>query len=130
MQNKVPAKCLNVFAKWKDHWKEQSNTYTAIQTMPKHFVSSLNSRQAVHKHYSRKPQTDWVRLTKKVVTIESLLISRSISNSRQLTALHCCLCCCAVEFTSTLTLMSPTLLFIHSLLPKLLTRLSFMCARC
>ena len=58
VQNKVPAKCLNVFAKWKDHSEEQNNTYAAIQTMPKHFISSLNSRQTVHKHYSRKPQTD------------------------------------------------------------------------
>ena len=32
----------------------------------------------------------------------------------------------AIESPSALTLMSPTLLFIHSLLSKLLTRLSFM----
>ena len=29
--------------------EEQKNTYVTIQTMSKHFVSSLNSRQAVHK---------------------------------------------------------------------------------
>ena len=58
------------------------------------------------------------------VAIESLYISRLISDAWQLTA---SLCCC---FTSALTLMSLTLLFIHSLLSKLLTRLSFKCVRC
>ena len=51
------------------------------------------------------------------VAIESPYISGLISNTWQLTAL---LCCC---FMSTLT---PTLLFIYSLLPKSLMRLSFM----
>ena len=51
------------------------------------------------------------------VTIELPYISGLISDAWQLTAL---LCCC---FTSTLT---PTLLFIYSLLPKLLMRLSIM----
>ena len=49
------------------------------------------------------------------VTIESPYISRLISDAWQLTASLCC------GFTSALTLMSPTLLFIHSLLSKLLT---------
>ena len=30
--------------------EEQKNTYVTIQTTLKHFVSLLNSRQAVHKH--------------------------------------------------------------------------------
>ena len=49
------------------------------------------------------------------VTIESLYISKLISDTWQLTASLCC------GFTSALTLMSPTLPFIHSLLSKLLT---------
>ena len=56
VQNKV----FNVFAKWKDHSEELNNAYAAIQTMSKHFMSSLHCHQAVHKHYSSKPQTDWV----------------------------------------------------------------------
>ena len=53
------------------------------------------------------------------VTIESPYIFGLISDAWQLTASLCC------GFMSTLTLMSATLLFIHSLLSKLLTRLSF-----
>ena len=58
------------------------------------------------------------------VAIEFPYISGLISDAWQLTASLCC------GFTSALTLMSPTLLFIHSLLSKLLTRLSFMLVRC
>ena len=58
------------------------------------------------------------------VATESPYISWLISDAWQLTASLCC------GFTSALTLMSPTLLFIHSLLSKLLTRLSFMLMRC
>ena len=56
--------------------------------------------------------------------IESPYISRLIPYAWQLTMSLCC------GFTSALTLMSLTLLFIHSLLSKLLMRLSFMCVRC
>ena len=53
------------------------------------------------------------------VTIKLPYISGLISDAWQLTASMCC------GFTSTLTLiMSPTLLFIHSLLSKLLMPLS------
>ena len=58
------------------------------------------------------------------VAIKSPYISGLISDAWQLTVSLCC------GFTSALTLMSPTLLFIHSLLSKLLTRLSFMRMRC
>ena len=61
VQNKVPAKCLNVFAKWKDHSEEQNDTDTAIQTMSNHIVSLLSSHQAVHKHYSSWNGQDWLR---------------------------------------------------------------------
>ena len=55
------------------------------------------------------------------VAIHYTDISELISDAWQLTALLRC------GFTSALTSMSPTLLFIHSaLIPKLLTRLSFM----
>ena len=49
VQNTVLAKCLNVFAKWKDHSEEQNNTYMAIQMSKKHFVSPLNSHLAIHR---------------------------------------------------------------------------------
>ena len=49
------------------------------------------------------------------VAIKSPYISGMISDAWQLTVSLCC------GFTSALTLMSPTLLFIHSLLSKLLT---------
>ena len=58
------------------------------------------------------------------IAIESPYISVLISDAWQLTASLCC------GLTRALTLMSPTLLFIYSLLSKLLTRLSFMRVRC
>ena len=58
------------------------------------------------------------------VAIESSYISGLIPNAWQLTVSLCC------SFTSTLTLMNLTLPFIHTLLSKLLMRLSFMRVRC
>ena len=86
-------------------------------------MSSLNNRQAVHKRY--RAASHWQNgrgWPRSEVAIESPYtdISGLISDAWQLTALLRC------GFMSALTLMSPTLLFIHSLLPKLLTRLSFM----
>ena len=64
---------------------------------------------------------EWIRLAMRnsvgqesEVAIKSPYISRLISDAWQLTESLCC------SFTSSLTLMSPTLLFIHSLLSKLL----------
>ena len=74
VKNEVPAKYLNVFAKWKDHSEEQNNTYVTIQTMSKHLVSPLNSHQTVHRHYSSKQQTEWAKLANKVEPLSSCRI--------------------------------------------------------
>ena len=58
------------------------------------------------------------------VAVESPYIFGLISDAWQSTTSLCC------GFMSALTLMSPTLLFIHSLLSKLLTQLSFTRVRC
>ena len=86
-------------------------------------MSSLNRCRTVHKRY--RAASHWQNgrgWPRSEVAIESPYtdISGLISDAWQLTALlH-------YGFMSALTPMSPTLLFIHSLLPKLLTRLSFM----
>ena len=58
------------------------------------------------------------------VAIKSPYISGLISDAWRLTASLCC------NFMSALSLMSPTLLFIRSLLSKLRMQLSFMRMRC
>ena len=112
VQNEMPVVPEYFLASEKTRGEEQKNIYMTIQSTSKHFVSSLNSRQAVHKRQSSKPLAEWMRLAKKV---KSPYISGLISDAWQLTASLCC------GFMSALTLMSPTLLFIHSLLSKLLT---------
>ena len=50
VQNEMPVVPECFLASGRTHGEEQKNTCVTIQTMSKHFVSSLNSRQAVHKH--------------------------------------------------------------------------------
>ena len=49
VQNEVPVAASSAQMYGKTRGEEQKNTYVTIQTTSKHFVSSLNSRQAVHK---------------------------------------------------------------------------------
>ena len=49
MQNVMPVVPECFLASGKTRGEEQKNIYVTIQTTPKDFVSSLNSRQAVHK---------------------------------------------------------------------------------
>ena len=67
--------------------KEQKNTYVTIQTTLKHLVSSLNSRQTVHKRY--RAASHWQNGQESEVAIESPYIYRLISDAWQLTALLC-----------------------------------------
>ena len=50
VQNEMPVVPKCFLASGKTRGEEQKNTYVTIQTTLKHFVSSLKSRQAVHKH--------------------------------------------------------------------------------
>ena len=49
VQNEMPVVPECFMASGKTRGEEQKNTYVTIQTMLKHFVSSLNSHQAEHK---------------------------------------------------------------------------------
>ena len=94
----------------KEHLRDHSNYVETLE----HLASSLNSRQAVHKRYRAASHcmVECTRLAKKVKPPSRVAIYYGlISDAWQLTALLRC------GFTSALTLMSLTLLFIHSLLP-------------
>ena len=81
-----------------DRSEEQNNTYAVIQTTLKHFVSPLNSRQAVHKCYSSKPLAEWMYEVGREsrVAIESSYISGPISVAWQLIALLLMLLCSGI----------------------------------
>ena len=113
-------------ASGKTHGEEQKNTYVTIQTTSTYTLCELTQQSPSCTQTLEQQATGGMNEVgqESEVAIKSPYISRLISDAWQLTASLCC------GFMSALTLMSLTLLFIHSLLSKLLTRLSFMCVRC
>ena len=111
--------------KWKDPWRGAKehlcNHSNYIETLCEFAQQSPSCTQTLEQQATGG--MDEVGQESEV-TIESPYIFGLISDAWQLTGSLCC------GFTSALTLMSPTLLFIHSLLSKLLTQLSFMRVRC
>ena len=115
--------------KWKDPWRgakehirDRSKYVKALCELAQQALSCTQMvEQQATGRMDKVGQESEVAIER---VIGSPYISRPIPYGWQLTASLCC------GFTSALTLMSPTLLFIHSLLSKLLMRLSFMRVRC
>ena len=110
-----------------DHGEEQNNTYAAIKTTSKHFVS----RSIVAKLYTNaRAASHWVERVHEVgwesrVAIKSSCISGPISDAWQLIALLLTLLCSGIyerfDFNES---------YFPFFVPKLLTQLSFMHVRC